>query len=162
MSELIVIAFNDMDQAGMVRDSLEKGERGGYMKLDDSAVVVKDEEGKIHIKNELDHGVKVGVIGGSLIGLLIFGIFAPLGGMIMGAIGGGIIGSLVHKGISKSFVKEVADALKPGTSAIFFIVDDADVDYTMALMREYDGKVVQTTLPKELEDELRSEVEKKK
>lgn len=161
MSDLIVIAFDDMDQAGQVRESLSKGEKGGYIKLDDSAVVVKDEEGKIHIKNELDSGVKVGAIGGSLIGLLIFGIFAPLGGIIIGALGGGIIGSLVHKGVSKSFVKDVSEALKPGTSAIFFIVHDADVDYAMALMREYKGKVIQTTLPKELEDELRAEVEKK-
>lgn len=162
MSDLIVIAFDDVEEAGQVRESLSKGEHGGYISLDDSAVVVKDEDGKIHIKNELDRGVKVGAIGGSLIGLLIFGIFAPLGGLIAGALGGGVIGSLTGKGISKSFTKEVAESLQPGTSAIFFIVRDADVDYALALLRNYQGKVIQTTLPEEAEEELRIEVEGKK
>lgn len=162
MSDIIVIAFDNVEEAGQVRESLSKGEILGYIKLDDSAVIVKDDEGKIHIKNELDRGVKVGAIGGSLIGLLILGIFAPIGALIIGAVGGGIIGSLTGKGISKSFTKEVADSLQPGTSAIFFIVRDTDVDYAMALMREYPGKVIQTSLPEDLEEELRQEVEGKK
>lgn len=161
MSDLIVISFDNAMEAEKVRESLAKGEHGGYINLDDSAVIVKDESGKIHIKNELDRGVKVGVIGGSLIGLLIFGIFAPLGGLIAGAIGGGIVGSLSGKGISKSFTKEVAESLQPGTSAIFFIVRDADIDYAMALLRNYKGKIIQTTLPQETEDELRKELKDK-
>ena len=162
MSNLVVIAFDEQDEAAKVRESLKKGEHGGYIKLDDSAVVEKDAEGKIHIKNELDRGVKAGAVGGSLLGLLIFGIFAPLGGLIVGAVSGGLIGSLTGKGISKSFTKEVAEALQPETSAIFFIVREGDVDYAMALLRNYEGKVIQTSLPKETEDELRAEVEKRK
>ena len=122
----------------------------------------KDVEGKIHVKNELDRGVKVGAVGGGILGLLIFGIFGPLGGLIVGAVGGGLVGSLVGKGISKSFTEEVAEALQPETSAIFFIVRDADVDYAMALLRNYEGKVIQTSLPKEAEDDLRAEVENQK
>lgn len=162
MSYLIVIAFDDMEQAGKVRASLEKGEKGGYITLDDSAVVIKDEEGKIHIKNEVDQGIKSGVVGGSLLGLLIMGIFAPIGGIIIGALGGGIIGSLTGKGISKNFTKEVADALQPGNSAIFFIVRDTKPDYAIAVLREYKGRVIQTSLPGDVEEELRAEVEKKK
>lgn len=161
MSDLIVIAFDNSEEAEKVRESLAKGEHGGYISLDDSAVIVKDESGKIHIKNELDRGVKVGALGGSLIGLLVFGIFAPLGGLIAGAIGGGIVGSLTGRGISNSFTKEVAESLKPDTSAIFFIVRDADVDYAMALLRNYEGKIIQTTLPEETEEELRKELKGK-
>jgi len=160
MSYLIVVAFDDPEQAGQVRESLTKGEHGGYIKLDDSAVVVKDEEGKIHIKDELDRGVKVGAIGGSLLGLLIMGIFTPLGGLIIGAVGGALVGSLTGMGISRSFEKEVAEALQPGTSAIFFIVRDANPDYAVALMRNYEGKIIQTSLPDESEESLRESLKK--
>jgi uncharacterized membrane protein len=155
MSYLIAVAFDDMETAEKVRESLKKGQKEGYISLDDSAIVVKDEEGKIHIKNEVDRGIKVGAVAGSLIGLVIFGIFAPLGGLIVGALGGAGVGALLDKGISKDFVNDVDEAMKPGSSAIFFIVRDSIPDYGMALMRQYKGKVIQTTLPEDVEDTLR-------
>ena len=161
MSYLIVVAFDDPDEAAQVRESLSKGEHGGYIKLDDSAVVVKDEEGKIHIKNELDRGVKVGAVGGSLLGLLILGIFTPIGALIIGAIGGAVVGSLTDHGIQKKFVEEVSEALQPNTSAIFFIVRDATPDYAIALMRNYEGKIIQTSLPEDAEESLRDALESK-
>ena len=68
MSYLIVVTFDDPDEAGKVRHTLSSVQDTGYLSLDDSAIVVKDEEGKVHLKNEVDRGVKVGAVGGSAIG----------------------------------------------------------------------------------------------
>ena len=160
MSNLIVIAFDNPDEAGKVRESLAKGEHGGYLSLDDSAVVVKDADGKVHVKNEMDRGVKIGAVGGGLLGLLIGAIFFPLGAILLGALGGAVIGSLVDMGVPKNFVKEVSEALEPNTSAIFFIVRDTNPDYAIAALRNYQGKIIQTTLSDEAEDSLRDALKK--
>ena len=51
MSNLIVVVFDDAEQAGNVRATLKSVEHEGRLRLDDSAVVVKDEKGKIHVKD---------------------------------------------------------------------------------------------------------------
>lgn len=159
MSYLVVIAFDDPEEAGKVRATLSSMEQSGHLNLDDSAIVVKDEEGEVHLKNEVDRGVKVGAVGGSAIGLLIGSVFFPIGGLVLGALGGALVGKLLDKGVDQNFVKEVSEELKPGSSAIFFIIRDANVDATLASLRQYRGKVLQTSLPGDAEETLRKELE---
>lgn len=155
MSHLVVVTFDNPDEAGQVRETLRSAERADYLNLDDSAVIVKDEDGKIHVKNELDRGVKIGAVGGGLLGLLIGGIFFPVAGLLVGALAGGLIGSSVDLGIQKKFVEQVEEDLKPGTSAIFFVVRDANPDVALAAFKPYKGNVYHTSFPPEAEDELR-------
>jgi uncharacterized membrane protein len=161
MSNLVVITFDNADEAGKVRETLRSAQRSDYLSLDDSAVIVKDEEGKIHVKNEMDRGVKVGAIGGGLLGLLLAGIFFPVGGLLVGAALGGLIGKSVDLGIDQKFVKEVADDLEPNSSAIFFIVREANPDVAVAALRPYKGTVRHTSFPPEAENELRRILKKK-
>jgi len=51
MSNLVVITFDNMEEAGKVRESLRKGQKGVYISLDDSAVVIKDQEVNAHVHN---------------------------------------------------------------------------------------------------------------
>ena len=161
MSYLVVITFENEEEAGKVRETLRSAQRSDYLSLDDSAVVVKDEEGKIHVKNEMDRGVKTGALGGGLLGLVIGSIIFPVAGTIIGALGGALVGKSADLGIEQKFVKEVGEDLQPGTSAIFFVVRGADPDVAMAALRPYQGKVRQTSLPPEAEEELRRILKKR-
>jgi uncharacterized membrane protein len=161
MSYLVVVTFEDAEEAGKVRETLRSAQRSDYLSLDDSAVVVKDEDGKIHVKNEMDRGVKIGAIGGGLLGLLIGGIIFPVGGLLIGALGGALVGKSADLGIEQKFVKEVSEDLQPGTSAIFFIVRAADPEVAMAALRPYQGKVRHSSLPPEAEEELRRILKKR-
>ena len=161
MSHLIVVTFDNPDEAGQVLETLRSVQREGYLGLDDSAVVVKDEEGKVHVKNEMDRGVKIGAVGGGLLGLLLAGIFFPIAGLLVGAVAGGLIGKSVDLGVDQKFVKEVSEDIQPGTSALFFIVRDAEPDVAVAALRPYKGTVRQTTFPPEAEKELRRILKKR-
>ncbi|MDX1412623.1 MAG: DUF1269 domain-containing protein [Candidatus Promineifilaceae bacterium] len=161
MSNLIVVVFDDPEEAGQVRDTLKSVEHEGRLRLDDSAVVVKDAKGKIHVKNQMDRGVKVGAVTGGLLGLLLASVFFPVAGIIVGAVAGGLIGSAAGLGISKSFVKEVSDSMTENSSALFIIVRDGDPDLAIAALRPYEGKILQTTLSPEDEETLQRALRKK-
>ena len=155
MSSLVVITFDDPDEAAQVRESLKKASHQGLVSLNDSAVITKDADGNANVHNELDRGVKVGAVGGGALGLLIGGLLFPVGGLIIGAAVGALIGSLTDKGISKDFVKQVSDDLGPNTSAIFFIVREANASAVLSILRQYEGNVYQTSLDSEAEEQLR-------
>jgi uncharacterized membrane protein len=161
MSNLVVITFDNPDEALKVRESLKKMEGEGYLKLDDSAVVVKEADGKVHLKNEMDRGTQAGAIGGSMVGLLIGSIMFPVAGLVLGALGGGLVGHLFDKGVDQQFVKDVTEKMAPGSSAIFFILRGNDPGMAIATLRQYDGEIYQTTLPEEAEEALRDALKKR-
>jgi uncharacterized membrane protein len=155
MSNLVVITFDNMEEAGKVRETLRSAERADILSLDDSAVVVKDEEGKVHVKDEVDRGVAIGAIGGGLLGLLLAGVLFPVAGLLVGALGGALVGKSLDTGISKKFIKDIEEAMQPGTSAIFFLVRAANPDVAVAALKPYKGTVYQTSFPPEAEENLR-------
>jgi uncharacterized membrane protein len=161
MSNLVVITFDNAEEAPKVRAALKSQERGGRLKLDDSAVIVKDEDGKVHIKDEMDRGVKVGAIGGGAIGLLLAGIFFPIAGIVIGAVAGGLIGKSMDLDIDKKCIEQVKDELQPGTSAIFFIIREGDPTAAVAALKPFKGNVYQTSLPSEAEEHLRDVLSKR-
>ena len=155
MSNLVVITFDNAEEAGKVRESLHSLEKQGLLSLDDSAVVVKDAEGKIHVKNETDRGVIVGAVGGGMLGLLIASIFFPFAGLIGGALVGAVVGKMADLGVDQKFVHEIGTALKPDSSAIFVMVRESNPAAVVAALKPYQGQVYQTSLPTEAEEELR-------
>ncbi len=155
MSDLIVLTFDNEEEAGNVRAAIRREQKQDLVSLDDSAVVVRDQHGKVHVKNEMDRGVKIGAVGGGLIGLLLAGIFFPFAGILVGVLGGMGVGALANLGVQKKFVKEVSDKLQPGTSAIFLIVRHANADAVVAALKPYKGEIYQSTLDTEDEDTLR-------
>jgi uncharacterized membrane protein len=153
MSNLIVITFDNEEEAGKVHEALK--EQAANINLDDSAVVVKDAEGEVHVKNEVDRGVAVGAVGGGALGLLIGGLLFPIGGLVLGVLAGALVGKMLDMGVDKKFVEDVSEHLQPGTSALFIIVREANPNVALAALRPYKGKVIQTSLPPEAEAELR-------
>ena len=160
MSNLIVITFDNADEAGKVREAIHKGEHQGQISLDDSAVVVRDEQGKVHVKNQMDRGVKVGGVTGGILGLLIGGLFFPVAGLVVGILGGMGVGKLAHLGIQKDFVKKVSGDLQPGTSALFLIIRQANANAVLGALKPFEGNVYQTSLDPEDEKELRHVLKK--
>ena len=90
---------------------------------------------------------------GGVFGAALTFIF-PLAGLAIGAAGGALIGKLLDRGLDKKFVTEVGNALTPGSSALVLSVGDGDAAAVRAAFDPFTGKVFQTSLDPELEDEL--------
>lgn len=161
MSNLIVMTLEHEDEARDLRHTLKDLERQGLIALDDAAIVEKDPDGTVHLKNELDTGIKLGLLGGSLIGVLT-SFFFPVVGLVVGAIGGALVGKSLDLGVDQEFVKDVSESLKPGGSAFFLMVRHENPDAVIAALKPHKGTIIQTTLSPEDEEALQQALNDRK
>jgi uncharacterized membrane protein len=118
------------------------------VKIDNAAVIVKDESGKVKVENQLDTGVKGSAVLGGTLGLLMASVFFPVAGLVIGAIGGALIGKSLHHGVDEKSVKEVMDSLKPGMSALF-VIGSGRPAAVRAALQPFQGTVYQITFSSE-------------
>lgn len=154
MNHIVVIAFDDMHQAGELRTVLKRMQTQGDMRLDDTAVVVKDASGHVEVKDENGHAVAWGTVAGGALGLILLATI-PVAGLALGAAAGGAVGVLADKGIKKDFIERVTESLKPGTSALFLLARQANREAVLGALRPYRGTVMDSTLEPEAEETLK-------
>ncbi len=155
MSSLVVISFDSPTEAEKVLDSLKAQTKYDNISFDDTAVVSKELDGKVHVKNNVSHGTMMATGAGALLGLLLGGLLFPVAGLLLGAGGGALVGRFMNLGVDGDFVKQVSDSLQPGTSALFVLARDANPAVVRAILQEHPGKVLQTTLSPEAEESLK-------
>ena len=123
--DLIVIQFDDAAEAGAALQAIRDQHKENQIHLNDTAIVRKDPDGKIHKVNELSSATEIGAVAGGTLGLLLMFMF-PIAGVAIGAASGAAIGAALGKGVDGKWVKEVTESLKPGTSALFLVFDQLD------------------------------------
>jgi uncharacterized membrane protein len=69
---------------------------------------------------------------------------------------GALFGHLGEKGIDKAFQEQVRDYLKPGTSALFMVIEQVTPDKAIAALQQYGGTVIRTSLSEEDTRELQA------
>ena len=161
MSTLIAITYDDVETGQKVMTALGEMQKMQILQLEDAAIATKDAKGKIKVKDTLEKmntGMSMtwGFFWGFLIGLIFGG---PLFWGLFTALLGGLFSKGRDLGVDNQFMKEVADSLEPGGSAVFMLVQEATPDKVMAELQKYGGKVAQTSLSKEDEESLRKALE---
>jgi uncharacterized membrane protein len=168
MSDLIVVGFEQPDEADKVLLKLAQMKKEYLIDLEDAVVVVRDEAGKVHLKQSLNltavgavSGLASGGFWGALVGLLFLN---PLAGFaIGGAIGAGtgaLSGSLTDYGIDDNFIKSLGDTIPVNSSALFVLVRKAQPDKVLAELAGIQGKVLRTSLSNEQEARLQEALSK--
>lgn len=156
MSKLIVISFDGLSEAREARRALDELDHE-YFDLIDAAVVTKDADSRIDVADEPESSTKTGALIGGLLGGLLSLLF-PVAGAVAGAVGGAATGKAVEPGIEQTFIDQVAEALKPGGSALVFLFDayeKYELPQVIAVLRPFKGTVYETTLSYEGEKALR-------
>lgn len=160
MSEFVAIVFDSEEDADRAVASVQSLQAEGKLRLNDSAVIRKDADGKIHRKDQVSTGVKTGAIVGGIMGLLLFVLF-PVAGLVGGAVVGGLLGKAFLPGLDEAFTKQVAADLQPGGSAVFLLLAaDPAEGLLVAAMRPYSGRIYQTSLSEETEARLAEALKK--
>src|SRR5262245_55878610 len=81
-------------------------------------------------------------------------LFIPFFGMAIGAGVGALLGSVSKAGVDEAFENQVREMLKPGTSALFMVVEQMTTDKATEALSKYGGTVLKTSLSKEAEKQL--------
>jgi uncharacterized membrane protein len=129
------------------------------IEMEDVVVVTKDEKDKVKLHQAVNLTAS-GAVGGSFWGMLIGFLFLnPLAGAAIGAGAGALGGKLSDIGINDKFMKELAETFTPGTSALFVLVRKSTPDKVLDRLKGFKGKVLQTSLTKDREEDLRRVLE---
>lgn len=168
MSELVVVGFDQTDDADRVLTELNKLKREYLIDLADAVVAIRHTDGKVHIKQSISmvgHGASYGAMSGALWGTLIGLLFLnPLAGLAVGsAVGAGtgaLSGSLVDYGIDDDFIRELGETLTPNSSALFLLVRKAQPEKVLAELKGFGGRVLRSSLSPEDEAKLQGAIQR--
>jgi uncharacterized membrane protein len=154
MADLIAIGYPKEATAEAAADEARRLARDLIIEPEAIAVIVRDNDGKYHVHtshNPVGRGATWGMFWGLLFGLLFF---IPVFGIAIGAGLGALMGKITKSGIDREFQDQVRGMLRPGTSALFLMVDKVTPDKAVDAMSKYGGTVLKTSLSKEGEQEL--------
>ena len=134
--EVFVAEYADESGAQSALNTLEEMDKAGSIEIIDAAVIAKDREGKVTIVETAELTPKKGAGKGAVVGAVLAVIFPP--SLLAGAVLGGTIGALVGKFTDKGLfdntaLKEAAEDLPEGSSAVVAVVEDTWVNSTTPL-----------------------------
>ena len=145
---LWAIGYDDVGRANQVRDEIVKlGWDEHYLLLDDVAVVVRQFDGSFTLDRE-PFPAALNVLGWSVVGFLAGLVLGtPLPGAAIGAVlGGAGTAASGSVGIGEDFVEEVKGLMKPGSSALFVLDDEGDMEVILHKIRGLGGTVLKTNV----------------
>jgi uncharacterized membrane protein len=151
MATVVAIAYPDEDTAEQARATVWQLEEELIIGADQVAVISRDPGGDYHVHtSHSGFSTAGGAIWGGFWGLLFGTLFLiPFAGWAMGAGLGVLFGHLRDKGIDQAFQQQVRDALQPGTSALFMVIQHATPAKAIAALEQYGGTVIKTSLSDE-------------
>lgn len=154
--QLIVAAFKDEKAADGALKELKQAKKENLIGITNAAVLRKDQNGKLHIKETADMkggtGAALGGVTGAAIGLLAGpALLVPAA---VGALVGGLAAKLRDSGFSDERLKMVGEGLSPGSSAIVAVVEHKWVEQVEQEMEERGADLFAATLSADIANQL--------
>jgi uncharacterized membrane protein len=128
--QLLIAAFDEEDAADSAAKRLKSARKDGQVDFDNMAVVRRDDNGRLHVKETGDPKPGKGAFAGGLTGAVLGALAGPAG-----IVAGGIVGAFAgagmaapDTGIPDERLTEIGRALVPGTSAVIALSDEENLD----------------------------------
>ena len=152
MHKLIVIGFDEPLKANEFLLAAARLQRHEQIRLHDAVFIERDTAGRSAVRETKDLTPQRGALGGGMWGLLIGTLLGgPVAGLIGGAAsagGGALLGKLIDTGIKDGKIKELRDAVPPGTTALALLVSHLSLgDLQRELARFPGATLVESDLP---------------
>ena len=150
--QILAIVLDKPTRANEVLLSLAHLQGEGKVHMHDAVIVAKDPDGRAQIVETVDVTPAKGALAGSwwgLLGSLLIGGPAAIAVIVGGAAAGALYGKLVDRGLEDQWVKEMAEWIDPGTSALLLLVDAGVDPAVIDELKRFEGigRVATTTLP---------------
>ena len=158
MKQMVVAVFDNETAALEGLRELRDLHSEGGVSLYASAVVVKDNAGKVSVKQDADQGpagLVLGMLVGGLVGALGGPGAVPLGGYIGGL--AGLLFDLGKFGIDLSFFDDVSKALTVGKAAVLAEVEESWTSLLDERLGKHGGTVYRRFRVDLVEDHLARE-----
>lgn len=147
MTTFTVWKFDDPDGAGRAASNLKRAASDGLIKLLDHAVVSwpvgEPRPTTKHAHDETWHATGWGAFWGLLVGSLFL---VPVVGGVAGAAIGAISKATEDAGITKDQLEKIRTQITEGTSALFAVTDEGDLDRVGERFHGMHSKLVATNL----------------
>ena len=153
---VVLAVFDDEATATQAYKDLHKAEKDKKIDLENTVLVQKDSEGKIHIKEEaekLSGGARTGALIGGALGILAGPVGVILGGAT-GAALGGITAKLDDVGFDDTRLKNLGERLEAGKSSIVAVLEGKYAEKLVAELKNRDAQVAVEDLPKDFDQIL--------
>jgi uncharacterized membrane protein len=152
---LVVFTYNDEESAANALAHIASLKQENVQKaligVEDAAVVVKNSDGKLKVRQTLESAVKTSnVASGGLWGLVIGFLFGgPLVGALLGLGAGALLGRKIDIGIDNDFINGIDGDLNPGNSALFLLVKDTPAETVAEALSQFNGTLYHTSFAEE-------------
>ena len=146
---VMVAEFQNEQSAKAAYKELKDKKNLRLIHMEQSAVISKDEKGKLHIKETHDmgggKGSGIGLLVGGAIGLLSGGVGLVAAGAA-GAVVGGLAAKLHDGGFKDDRLKEIGETLPTGSSALVVLVEEDELSEMRGHLNEDARNVMVTHL----------------
>lgn len=154
---IVVLAVFDTDEAGLeAYKDLRAAEKDKKINLENSVVVSKDDDGKIHIKEEVET-IASGAGKGALIGGALGILAGPAGVAAFGALGaalGGLSAKLDDVGFDDARLERLGNRLPPDKAAIVVVTEGKYQEKLVEELENRGANVGAEDLPKDFKEIL--------
>ncbi len=159
---LAAIVFDKPGRATEVLVNVMNLAREGAVALSDAVIISKDAEGRGQVQQTVEITPARGALIGGWLGLFAGLFLGPLA-IAGGAAAGAIYGRLTDRGLDDGWIKEMAEWLEPGGSALLLLGSIHDQPALVRELGRYEGHLVTTDLPAhirtQVEEALRDQLD---